>query len=370
MQTKPSSAPKRTGAPQPKTAPRAGGSAQKGGAPLPPRQAPAWLLLLVDCALIGVSLLVFALFDHVIPEKRAAVPVAQPHATVQAAATEAPAQLADADADDALPQATEVPAPATGDFSQKFAGMFTDGEVIQTENSYRSANLNITLSKYEFNVGSYEETAYVQDIYVRSIDCIHRRFAEDTFGKAITENVLAMANRSNAVAAVNGDYYGHNNGGIVICDGVMYRDNFGADMQTLVLFRDGTMKCYQKASEFDPEQVMAEGAWQSFSFGPVYLQDGATNPRGYASSNHDPRTIIGMVEPGHYMFIVVDGRQKGYSQGLTYTESAEFCQKLGLQVAFNLDGGKTSQMIFQGAIANHPYKNGREISDIVYVAEP
>ena len=341
---------------------------RKSAAPQPPRQKPAWLLAVIDCVLIGVSLVVFALFDHVIPEKQAAVPVAQ--AVVPTVApTQAPEQPADA-AGDALPQPTETPAPMVGDFSQKFADKFTDGEVIQTENSYRSANLNITLTRYDFQVGSYEQAVYVQDIYVRSIDCIHRRFAEDTFGKAITEGVLSMANRSNAVAAVNGDYYGHNNGGIVICDGVMYRDNFGADIQTLVLFRDGTMKGYTKESEFDAQQVMADGAWQSFSFGPVLVMDGQVNPNGYASSHHDPRTIIGMVEPGHYMFIVIDGRQGGYAEGMTYGESAEFCQKLGLQVAFNLDGGKTSQMTFQGAIANQPYKNGREISDIAYVAEP
>ena len=341
---------------------------RKSVAPQPPKQAPAWLLLVIDCVLIGVSLLVFALFDHVIPVKQAAVPVVQAQAAPTVVPTAAPEQPAEGG--DAPVQPTEAPAPAVGDFSQRFPGKFTDGEVIQTENSYQSANLNITLTRYDFNIDDYEQAVYVQDIYVRSIDCFHRCFAEDTYGKAITEGVLSMANRRNAVAAVNGDYYGHNNGGIVICDGVMYRDNFGADIQTLILFRDGTMKGYSKASEFDAQQVMADGAWQSFSFGPMLVMDGQVNPNGYASSNHDPRTIVGMVEPGHYMFIVIDGRQGGYAEGMTYGESAEFCQKLGLQVAFNLDGGKTSQMTFLGAIANQPYKNGREISDIAYVAEP
>lgn len=352
---------------------------KRSNAPQPPRQLPAWQLFLIDFALVGICLLVFALFDHVIPVKQQAVSVVsatmQPEIAALAVPTEAPAEApapAGEDGASAAPEAaaTPEPAPAIGDFSQKFADKFTSGEVIQTADSYQSANLNITLSRYDFSIGSYEEVAYVQDIYVRSIDCIHRCFAEDTFGKAITESVLEMANRSGAVCAINGDYYGHNNGGIVICDGVLYRDNFGADIQTLVLFRDGTMKCYRSASEFNAQQVMADGAWQSFSFGPVYVEDGAINSKGFKSANHDPRTIIGMVEPGHYMFIVVDGRQKGYSEGMTYAESAELCQKLGCKVAFNLDGGKTSQMTFQGAIANQPYKNGREISDIVYVAEP
>lgn len=347
-------------------------------APQPPRQLASWKLILIDCALIGVCLVVFALFDHVIPVAQEQAPLVRetlaPEIAALAVATELPAQppMEEAAAN-ALPEAGPTPAPAAaaGDFSQKFADKFTGGEVVRTEDSYRSANLNVTLSRYEFSVGKYEQVAYVQDIYIRSIDCIRRCFANDQFGKAITEDVLAMANRRNAVAAVNGDYYGHNNSGIVICDGVCYRDKFSADMETLVLFRDGTMKCYRKASEFDAEKVMADGAWQSFSFGPSLLdENGELHAGGYASVNHDPRTIIGMVEPGHYMFIVIDGRQNGYSEGLTYKESAQLCQKLGLKVALNLDGGKTSQMTFLGRTANHPYNGGREISDIVYVAEP
>ncbi len=409
------------------------------------RQLSAWQLVLIDCALIGIGLVLFALFDHVIPESHQSVVTSAPASVfsetsfqpADALATDtttamtdvspqnaagsptdaspqnaagspadvspqnaadspadaSPQNAADSPADaspqnaagspaDASPQNAAgspadasgedaVPAqPAPGDFSQKFADKFTDGEVIQTETTYQSANLNITLNHYTFSIKDEQQNVYVQDIYIRSIECLRRCFAKDTYGKAIVESVQSMSDRSNAIGAINGDYYGHNNGGIVIMDGVMYRDRFGADIQTAVIFRDGNMKCYDNASMFDAKQVMEDGAWQSFSFGPILLLDGQMNPKGYAATNHDPRTIIGMVEPGHYMFIAIDGRQGSYADGMTYKESAEFCQKLGCTVAFNLDGGKTTQMTFQGKTANRPYKNGRPLSDIAFVAEP
>ena len=373
-----------------------------------------WQLLLIDVALIGVALLVFALFDHVIPEPMEEAPTVratmQPEFAGLEIATNPPAPQAqdpanglegddeaefdeEDDFDDeaefdgedgtesgeadpgvaaagSAAEPTAQSTPGEGDFSQKFADKFTDGAVIVTDTTYQSPNLNVTLNRYEFKIGSYKEVAFVEDIYIRTIDCFRRCFADDTFGKAITESVSSMSKRCNAIAAINGDYYGHNVGGVVIRDGVMYRDRFSPEMQTLVLFRDGTMKCYRKRSEYDSEAIMAAGAWQSFSFGPALLDSEGQPYSNYHSTSHHPRTIVGMVEPGHYMFIVVDGRRKSYSAGMSYMDCAQFCQKLGLKVALNLDGGRTSQMMFNGKVANNPYKNGRELSDIVYVAEP
>ena len=328
------------------------------------------LIALIDILVIGVCLIIFALFDHVIPQpSRRVVSTTPPPAS---AAPPAPASTVSPDASaspdaSVSPEATNAPA-AVGDFSARFADKFTSGEVIKTETSYQSANVNITLSMHRDDEN--DQTYYIEDIYIRSIECLRTLFADDAFGKAISEDVLSMANRANAVAAINSDYYGYGNGGIVIRNGELYRDKWEDGEEVLVIFRDGTMRVYRDQSELDINQAMADGAWQSFSFGPAFLDgDGQLRPEGYARTNHDPRTIIGMVEPGHYMFIVIDGRQSGYARGMTYTECARLCQSLGLMTAYNLDGGRTSQMTFLGAIANQPYKDGRPTSDIVYIAD-
>ena len=79
-----------------------------------------------------------------------------------------------------------------------------------------------------------------------------------------------------------------------------------------------------------------------------------------------------MAEPGHYLFVLVDGRDEGYSKGATFPELAEIMVNEGCSVAYNLDGGRSAVMAAEmdGQIAhvNQPYKNGRGISDIIYVS--
>ena len=322
------------------------------------RQISAVALAAIDIVCIGVALLVFALFDHVIPHSYQVVqdpPISRIQTGVPIGS-------------DASQQA--VSKAAVGDFSDLFPDKFTNGEVIQTENSYKSANVNVTLTRYEETIGQYIEVYFVQDIYVRNIECLRTAFAKDTYGKSINEEVVSMANRHNAIGAINSDYYGFGSSGIVIRNGVLYRDKYQPGEEVLILFRDGTMKIYHDASELDVAAVMMQGAWQSFSFGPSLLDENANlRSEGYEKVLHDPRTVIAMVEPGHYLFIVIDGRQDGYSDGMTYKGCAELCQRLGCTVGYNLDGGGTTQMTFFGELVNHPWEDGRPTSDIIYVTD-
>jgi len=259
---------------------------------------------------------------------------------------------------------TEVSATTgTSDWGDVFPDKFTDGEVIKTDSSYMSENVNVTMTMVQENGVTY----YMQDIYIRSIENLQSAFAEDTYGKAVTDWVLDMAVENNAVTAINGDYYGVESGGVVIRNGVLYRDDANSDV--LVLYYNGTMKAFS-AAEFDADLEMANGAYQAWNFGPVLVEDG-TALTSFSSriSSANPRTAIGYVEPGHYVFITVDGRQAGYSSGMTLKQLAETMEDLGCQVAYNLDGGQTSTMTFGDEIANQPYKGGRLTSDIIFITD-
>ena len=83
----------------------------------------------------------------------------------------------------------------------------------------------------------------------------------------------------------------------------------------------------------------------------------------------NPRTAVGYFEPGHYCFLVVDGRQANYSEGMTLTQLSQFFYEKGCTVAFNLDGGRSSEMVFLGKTINRPYDGGRATTDILMIVE-
>jgi len=349
------------------------------------RPAPAWLIVLMDVALIGIALLIFALFHHVIPREQVAegtvssrvssgnyVPAAvsvTPAPTPAAEYTPAPAE-GDMTQPEYTPEPTAEPTPVVtpdpvGFFGTKFAGMFTDGNVVRGDNSYQSGNVNITLSFHDIDGVQF----YVADIYVKDISCLRTVLGSDKYGKGYSESVSSMSERNSALIAINGDYYGARSDGVVIRNGVLYREDNYPDRDVCVLYWDGTMECYPGGS-FDAKAAMDRGAYQAWNFGPMLLDE---NGQPKTSFNTDvgpanPRTVIGYYEPGHYCFVVVDGRSEN-SDGLTMKKLAQLMYNLGCTQAYNLDGGQSSVMATGGKVVNNPYHGGRKNSDAVIIVD-
>ena len=338
------------------------------------RPLPLWLVITADVLLFAVALNLFALFHHVLPRNVEAVGLTSsresmaqliPAMTATAEATPEPVPVASlAPAVTATPSATATPDPL-GYFGTKFAAKFTDGEVIQNGWNYQSANLNISVSTRT----RYESEVYVCDVYVRDVTSFATAFARDRYGRNYTEDVKDIARRSNAIVSINGDYYGNSDDGAIIRNGTLYREDSYVDCDICVLYWDGTMKTFPKG-KFDARAEMEAGAYQSWAFGPSLL-DERGDPlekfnTGVAKAN--PRTAIGYYEPGHYCFVVVDGRSKD-SEGVDMTSLSYLMDELGCRVAYNLDGGDTSQMLWGTKLINHPSDGGRDCSDIVLIRE-
>lgn len=245
-----------------------------------------------------------------------------------------------------------------------------NSQVTQTQLFQKTTeNADITITQKSIGEGSDKITYYSADVYVTGAGVIKTALAKDTFGKNIKEPVSEIARRNQAIFAVNGDFYGNAESGVVIRNGVKYRDAAN-DADVCVLFTDGTMKTYAYY-EFDADAVISQGAWQAWNFGPSLLdgQGGvldAFNTTSYLNSAN-PRTAIGYVSPGHYVFVTVDGRNEGYSKGVTISELAAIMAGEGCMLAYNLDGGKSAEMYFDGQTVNQPDGGGRSISDIIYI---
>ncbi|PKM62505.1 MAG: hypothetical protein CVU97_05030 [Firmicutes bacterium HGW-Firmicutes-21] len=252
----------------------------------------------------------------------------------------------------------------------KFADKFTDS-LISTEDSYTSPDISVKLTRNTIGSGKDTITYYLADIYIADIECLQTGFAKDTYGVGYTENVIDMHRSLSAILAINGDYYGNGADGTVIRNGIVYRTK--ADSSDIcVLYYDGTMRTYT-ADKFDISKAAKDGAYQAWSFGPSLLDNNGGSLTEFPTSRRilakNPRTVIGYFEPGHYCFVLVDGRDTGYSSGMTMSELSSLMSELGCKVAYNLDGGQTSVMTFIDSVVNRPYEGGRKVSDCIIIKE-
>lgn len=330
----------------------------KGRTNLPRKPLPVPLVILLDLLGIGALLIIFILFHHVLQ-----LDSSQPIRNIVFGTTSSPAVAATSTPEpssSAAPTTAPASTPELGDFSASFPTSSSDVE--NAVGSYVTDNLRIVVTEKHTDDAVY----FVADVWIRTIQEFKTAFANNTYGRGHYAYPYDMASQQNAVLAMSGDSYGSSSNGIVIRNGNLYRSTVSGDV--CVLYADGTMTSYYE-QDFNLDAAVARGAYQAWSFGPKLIDNGQI-PASYNTTDtiiaHNPRSAIGYYEPGHYCFVVVDGRQSGYSRGMTLDELAQTMIDLGCVDAFNLDGGQSSMLVFQGSVVNQPYKEGREISDILY----
>lgn len=246
-------------------------------------------------------------------------------------------------------------------------------EPVVTDSSYCGNGIAIVI----MNVRTSDTTAYVADVQLTSASSLKTALAQNTFGSNITQTTSQIAETNGAILAVNGDYYGANKRGYVIKNGVLYRDTVrqGDDTQDLAVYEDGSFAIIDE-TEISAQELIDSGVVQLFAFGPALIENGeiqvsASDEVSRAKTNN-PRTAIGIIDDLHYIIVVADGRTSE-SDGLSLLELATIMESYGCVTAYNLDGGGSSTMVFNGVVVNNPTTNGnsiaeRSVSDIVYIS--
>ncbi|MDR0804498.1 MAG: phosphodiester glycosidase family protein [Oscillospiraceae bacterium] len=230
---------------------------------------------------------------------------------------------------------------------------------------YSDNDIQITISK----IHEYNTDIYIADVKLSSLEYLKTAFAKNTYGKGVTQTTTKMSAAHNALFAVSGDYYGFDNAGTVLRNGTLYRDTAGY-YSSLSINYDGTFS-------FLPTGADYANSWQVLNFGPILIENGkicvekAINGNKKDISGANPRCAVGIIEPLHYVFVVADGRTTA-SKGLKIYDLAEVFANLGATAAFNLDGGGSATMVFNGKLVNKPTTDGskiaeRAISDSIYI---
>ncbi len=246
----------------------------------------------------------------------------------------------------------------------------TTAEIVLTDNTYSDGNISITLTEYR----EYDTTIYVADVMLSSAEYLQTAFAQNAYGRNVTEKTSEIAQGVGAILAINGDYYGVQESEYVLRGGVLYSSTPSSGQEDLVIYADGSFAIICE-DDVSAEKLLSDGAVEVLSFGPALLVDGAVTVSedtevGKAKASNS-RTAIGILEPLHYVFVVSDGRTEE-SAGLSLSQLATFLEGLGVSTAYNLDGGGSSTMYFNGEVVNNPTTNGktikeRSVSDIVYI---
>lgn len=321
------------------------------------------LSLLLALLPLLLGLIVAAALYLLLPEPQSPVPMQAPPAPTATLRPTDPPTLTVAPEPTAQPTQEPTPEPTVQPFDGKWAEFFraeTDPEEVvsvDVENGhweYRSDTLSVIVER---KVTDAPMTYFVAHIRMRDVDAFRPAFSNDTYNggtpKAMPWQICRMRS---AVLFLSGDNLIHmekEKKGVMIRNGWVYYD--GTKSDTLALYPDLTMRIYEKGA-VNAQQLLEDGVLNSYGFmyNPILIHNGVLNEAANKSDikGRNPRAGLGMVEAGHFVAIVVDGRQPDYSIGMYLDEFAKAFQAEGCVEAYNLDGGISASMVFMGEQLN------------------
>ena len=277
---------------------------------------------------------------------------------------------------------------------EQIAALYTDTKVFREREHYSDPDIYIDITTHRDEADT--TTYYVADIRIKNLGYFKTALANDTFGQNIKERTSDMCKRKKGILAINGDTYGSQEGGYVIRNGNLKEGEHRSTKNLsrkkpddLVVKKDGTFEIIDER-DVSFEEVVAMDPLDVFSFGPALINRNQITVTekdevGTAlSGNRNQRCAIGIVSPGHYYFVVSDGRNSD-SNGISLFTLANIMKDLHCETAYNLDGGGSATMYLDdgtgnanklghlvnvpGQLQGDPSVKQREVSDIVYIGK-
>ena len=372
------------------------------------RPLPVWAVVMADFLMFCTALSVFCYFHHIrdlwglgLPDKSdivtgETVPVSAdpmynpagegdfPSAVFLPYSTSSSVNTVQLDDDAAIREyiaAEDLPSIDSMDYLRKnYLGLYRSHDIYMTAEKVRTHIF--------YNDKTYEVSYYLYDVYIRNMENLFTSVVDDRVPieeHAETPYVIqspdGMQYKTDpAILTLNGDYYGNENMVyFAVRNNRLLRDNdyIGADI--CVLYNDGTMETINMR-EFNRDEILAKNPYQVWEFGPSLLDENGKALTKFNENFYDdnvitsrhPRSSIGYFEPGHYCFIVVDGRSEE-SDGVRLFQLGEIYESIGCSVAYNFDGGDSAQSLWMGEkhrVDEERIQSGqRKLYDAVMIGE-
>ncbi|MDD2562424.1 MAG: phosphodiester glycosidase family protein [Eubacteriales bacterium] len=192
-----------------------------------------------------------------------------------------------------------------------------------------------------------------------------------------TKLISTMAREQNAVIAINANYFADqpDKKSFEYRMGERVRAKYNRIKDLLITDENGDFHLFVRSDKSEVQAFLNAGHTivNAFTFGPALVKDGMLltldEKYGYNPHGDEPRMAIGQVAPLSYVLVLAEGRS-AESKGVTHTELANFMFDLGCMQAFNLDGGNSATMVFNGGYyqSNRSASNERTQSDLIYFA--
>lgn len=231
--------------------------------------------------------------------------------------------------------------------------------------SYDSDEMNIEIEHIVKDESKIE--MWVATVKINDPSQLKSAFAGNEFTSDKKERTSSIAKKNNAVLAIDGAAVGFNENGVVIRNGVTYRTT-SFDCPALLVDKNGDFKIFDTKEE-TLEQIANLEILQAFDFGPVLIKDGEIGSAegDWYETVKDPRTAIGQKGQLEYVILIADGRSENYD-GISMYDAAIELKNRGCYMAYNLDGGGSTTLYFNGEVLNNPsdITGERRISDILY----
>ena len=212
--------------------------------------------------------------------------------------------------------------------------------------TYTSATLNINLQRKKLHGISY----WVAHIKTASPSQLKSALSNGTYG-GTRQTTSSAVSANKGIIGVNGSAFDYGTGkpsplGMCIKNGKIYGD-YATSYSVMAVKKDGTI--YTPPQGLSGKDLLKAGVKDTYNFGPILIKDGAAQPPWAETQKYYPRTAVGMVKPNDYVLLVTD---TGEYTGLNHWDMVKIFQSYNCKYAYNLDGGGSSTLYYNGRVMN------------------
>ena len=240
-----------------------------------------------------------------------------------------------------------------------------------TENGYRDETIIVEMDKQRM----YDSDVFIAYVKIATPSQIRTAVAGKKMGSSSTNHTSVISKNYNGIVAINGDYYTKTKTGYIVRMGKTYREKTSKNMDLLLIDELGDFHIIPRGHDVQEEGIAVfkseHEIVNGFFFGPGLVIDGEKQeiPEGYQFDPHqkNPRAGIAQLGTLTYALVVVNGRTND-SEGVTMAEFADIMSELGAVQAYNLDGGNSATLAFNGEVYNDKPQAERSVTDVIYFA--